>query len=388
MNNFVFCNPTRLILGKGQIAALKDQVSKYSKVLMIYGGGSIKSNGVYDQVTEALKQSGVQYIEFSGVEPNPKYETLMKAVELARKENVDFLLAVGGGSIIDGTKFIAVAINYTKGDPWNFILDQREVPSLPRVPFGTVLTLPATASEMNNGAVISRLSSEEKFAFHHPDNYPVFSILDPMVCYSLPPRQIANGIVDIFVHVLEQYLTYPSKSYIQERFAEGVLCTLREIAPRLVAGEKDYDLFANFMLSATMGLNGFISMGVPQDWATHMIGHELTAIYGMDHGRTLAVVGPSLMDVMRDEKKEMLLQYGERVWDIKEGSEQERIDKAIALTREFYEKAGVRTHLSEYGVNMSRTDEIVERFRRRGTVLGERGTITPDVVKRILDQCK
>lgn len=339
---------------------------------------------MYDQVTEALKAAGVTYMEFSGVEPNPKYETLMKAVEIARAESVDFFLAVGGGSIIDGTKFIAVATGYTQGDPWDFMLDQSCVPSLPAVPFGTVLTLPATASEMNNGAVISRLSSEEKLAFHHPRNYPVFSILDPSVCYSLPERQIANGIVDAFVHVLEQYLTYDSASMIQDRFAEGVLCTLKEIAPRLVSGEKNDDLFSNFMLSATMGLNGFISMGVPQDWATHMIGHEITALYGIDHARTLAMVGPSLMNVMRDEKREKLIQYADRVWGINEGSEKDIIDKVIARTEEFYRSVGIMTKISEYGVDRSRLSEIPERFRKRGTVLGERGTITPDVVEKIL----
>lgn len=384
MERFVFCNPTKLVFGRNQIQSLKDLVGSYRKVMMVYGGGSIKKNGVYDQVTEALKAAGVTYMEFSGVEPNPKYETLMKAVEIARAESVDFFLAVGGGSIIDGTKFIAVATGYTQGDPWDFMLDQSCVPSLPAVPFGTVLTLPATASEMNNGAVISRLSSEEKLAFHHPRNYPVFSILDPSVCYSLPERQIANGIVDAFVHVLEQYLTYDSASMIQDRFAEGVLCTLKEIAPRLVSGEKNDDLFSNFMLSATMGLNGFISMGVPQDWATHMIGHEITALYGIDHARTLAMVGPSLMNVMRDEKREKLIQYADRVWGINEGSEKDIIDKVIARTEEFYRSVGIMTKISEYGVDRSRLSEIPERFRKRGTVLGERGTITPDVVEKIL----
>ncbi len=353
MNNFTFKNPTKLIFGKGQISQITDEINKDTKVMVTYGGGSIKKNGIYDQVMAALK--GYDVVEFGGIEANPQYSTLMKAVEIGKKEKIDLLLAVGGGSTIDGTKFIATAINY-ESDPWEFMLDQSILGSITPVKLATVLTLPATGSEMNCGAVISRKEREEKFAFMHPLNYPQFSVLDPQACYSLPKKQIANGVVDTFVHTLEQYLTYPANGMIQDRFAEGVLLTLKEIGADLLENQTSYDLASNFMLSATMGLNGFIAMGVPEDWATHMIGHELTAIHGLDHGVTLAIVGPSLINVMREEKCAKILQYGERVWGITAGGEQERIDATIA------------------GL-----------FESRGWNLGENQSITPAKVMEILE---
>ncbi|MEG1935550.1 MAG: iron-containing alcohol dehydrogenase, partial [Rikenellaceae bacterium] len=382
MNNFQFKNPTKLIFGKGEIAKIAKEIAKDKKIMITYGGGSIKRNGVYDQVTTALKDHN--FIEFGSIEPNPQYSTLMKAADLARKEGVDFLLAVGGGSVIDGTKFIACAMNF-HGDPWSFLVDQSLLKHIIPTPLATVLTLPATASEMNCGAVISRSEIGEKLAFQHALNYPVFSVLDPQVCYSLPAVQRSNGIADTFCHTLEQYLTYPSKSMIQDRFAEGILLTLKEIGVSLLEKDNDYDLMANFMLSATMGLNGFIAMGVPEDWATHMIGHELTALYGLDHAVTLAIVGPSLMNVMRDEKSDKLLQYGERVWGINSGGKKERIDATIAATRNFYESIGIKTHLSDYNIASEKFELIADRFRQRGWNLGERGTITPSKVLEILN---
>lgn len=378
MNNFTFCNPTKLIFGKGTIARIAREIPTGAKIMMTYGGGSIRRNGVYDQVTAALKGRGV--VEFGGIEPNPQYETLVKAVELARAEGVDFLLAVGGGSVIDGTKFIATALKY-EGDPWDFLLDPSK--AVDAVPLATVLTLPATGSEMNNGAVVSRKELNEKLAFHNPKCYPLFSVLDPEVCYSLPQRQIVNGIVDSFAHTLEQYLTFDTQAMVMDRWAEGLLQTLVELGPKLVERHDRYDEVANFMLTATMALNGFIAMGVPQDWATHMIGHELTALHGLDHGVTLAIVYPGMMRVMRREKFDKLVQYAERVWDAT-GTPEEKAEAAIVKTDEFFRALGMKTRLSEHGIGQETIDFIVERFRKRGWNLGETGKVTPERVAEIL----
>lgn len=381
--NFVFKNPVKLIFGEGQISKLSKEIPFGSKVMLTYGGGSIKNNGVYDQVIASLK--GYDIIEFGGIEPNPKYETLIKAVEIAKKSGVDFFLAVGGGSIIDGTKFIVAAMDYKGDNAWELMLDSRLMSKMSPMPFGTVLTLPATASEMNNGAVISRVETKEKFAFHHDGAFPKFSILDPTVCYSLPQKQIANGLIDTFVHVMEQYLTSPCDAMIQDRFSEGILQTIMEIAPKIMKNQKDYVLASNFMLSATMGLNGFSAMGVPQDWATHMIGHELTALHGLDHGLTLALVEPSLMNVMREEKGDKIVQYAQRVLGIVDGTREQRIDFAIKRTADFFESLGVVLSLAHYGVTQSSIDEICSRFECRGAKLGENGTIDSKVVRKILE---
>ncbi len=346
--------------------------------MMTYGGGSIRRNGVYDQVKAALKDRTV--VEFGGIEPNPQYETLVQAIGLAREQGVDFLLAVGGGSVIDGTKFIAAALKY-EGDPWDFMVDPSKATDA--VPLATVLTLPATGSEMNNGAVVSRKEFNEKLAFHNPKGYPLFSVLDPEVCYSLPQRQIVNGIVDSFAHTLEQYLTFDTQSMVMDRWAEGLLLTLVELGPKLVERHDRYDEVANFMLTATMALNGFIAMGVPQDWATHMIGHELTALHGLDHGVTLAIVYPGMMKVMRREKFDKLVQYAERVWGVT-GSPEQKAEAAIEKTDAFFRSLGVKTRLSEHGIGEQTVDFIVERFRKRGWNLGESGKVTPERVAEIL----
>ena len=380
MNNFDFQNPVKIYFGEGQIASIAKEVKPGSKVLMTYGGGSIKRNGIYDQVMAALKECTV--VEFGGIEANPDYDTLIKAIALGKAENVDFTLAVGGGSIIDGTKFIAAGMNYD-GDPWDFIVGKAKVPAAK--PFGAVLTLPATGSEMNCGAVISRRATQEKYAFHNAAGFSSFSVLDPTAVYSLPKRQVANGIVDTFIHTTEQYLTTAGSPMVMDRFAEGVLLTLIDIAPRLLAdGERAYDDCANFMMAATMGLNGFLAMGVDEDWATHMIGHELTALHGLDHGVTLAIVWPGTMRVMRREKEAKLLQYAARVWGITEGSTEEVIDRAIAATEAFFQSLGVKTRLSDYGIGEATVAEIRRRFDERKWNLGENGIVTPDKAEAIL----
>ena len=380
MYNFEFQNPVKLIFGKGSIARIAEEIPAQSKIMLTFGGGSVKRNGVYDQIIKALE--GRNVVEFWGIEPNPKYETLVEAIALARREGVDFLLAVGGGSVIDGTKFIAAAIPY-EGEPWDIITRNDIVRKA--VPLATVLTLPATGSEMNNGAVISRRTTHEKFPFHSDLVFPRFSVLDPCVTFSLPKKMIAAGLADTFVHVMEQYMTYPVDARVMDRWAEGLLQTVMEISPAAMGDNPDYDTMANFMLCATMGLNGFIAMGVPQDWATHMIGHELTALHEITHGVTLAIVLPQLLRVMRQDKHDKLLQYATRVLGITEGDDEARIDEAIRRTEEFFHSLGIATRLSDYGVGQDTVDEIVRRFTERGAVWGERHDVTPDNVLKILE---
>lgn len=384
MNNFVFQNPTKLVFGKGEIKRLSKLIDKDKKILITYGGGSIKRNGVYEQVMQALE--GYDIVEFSGIEANPDYSTLMKAVDICRTQNIDFILAVGGGSIIDGTKFIATAAKFEGEDAWDILSKKERLPK--PMDFASVLTLPATASEMNNGAVISRRDRQEKLAFHNPEGYPKFSILDPDVVLTLPAKQISNGIVDIYAHTLEQYLTTCLDTKVMDRWAESLLLTLIEEAPELLSENPSYDSRANFMLTATMGLNGFISMGVDEDWATHMIGHELTALCSLDHGETLAIVHPGVMDIMRKEKHGKLLQYARRVWNITIENEEQAIDEAIERTENFFRSIGKKTRLSEYGIGDDIIETIVERFKQRGWNVGEHGIVTPEKARLILERVK
>ena len=384
MNNFVFQNPTKLVFGKGEIKRLSKLIDKDKKILMTYGGGSIKRNGVYEQVMKALE--GYDIVEFSGIEANPDYSTLMKAVEICKTQNIDFILAVGGGSIIDGTKFIATAAKFEGEDAWDILSKKERLPK--PMDFASVLTLPATASEMNNGAVISRRDRQEKLAFHNPEGYHKFSILDPDVVLTLPAKQISNGIVDIYAHTLEQYLTTCLDTKVMDRWAESLLLTLIDEASELLSENPSYDSRANFMLTATMGLNGFISMGVDEDWATHMIGHELTALCGLDHGETLAIVHPGVMDIMRKEKHGKLLQYARRVWNITIENEEQAIDEAIERTENFFRSIGKKTRLSEYGIGDDVIETIVERFKQRGWNVGEHGIVTPEKARLILERVK
>lgn len=383
MENFVFHNPVKLIFGKGQIKQLGREIPKGARVLFAFGGGSIKANGVYDQVVQALSGAGLVFKEFAGIEPNPRFETLMKAVELARAEKLDYVLAVGGGSVVDGCKLIAAAIDFA-GDPWDIVC-RKAVPTN-AMPLGVVLTLPATGSEMNLFSVVSRAATGEKLGWGHPSVMPRFSVLDPETTYSLPARQVGNGIVDAFIHVLEQYLTFPADAPLQDRLAESVLATLVEIGAPAMATPPDYQARANLMWCATMALNGLIGQGVPQDWTTHMIGHELTAITGIDHARTLAAVWPGVVAVKRADKRGKLLQYAARVWNLTEGDEDSRIDAAIAKTRAFFESVGVPAGLGGYEVPADIAATIATRLAQRGGLpLGERGDIDAEAVRRILE---
>lgn len=381
MENFVYQNPTRILFGRGQIAGLATELPANARVLLLAGGGSIKENGVHAQVVQALGSRVVK--EFWGVEANPDYDTLMRAVAVVQAEKLDWILSVGGGSVLDGAKFVAAAALYPH-DPWT-ILTERAARVTAALPIGAVLTLPATGSESNGASVVSRRAIKEKLAFISPHVFPRFSVLDPETTYSLPARQVANGIGDAFCHVIEQYLTFPAHAAVQDRFAEGILRTLVEIGPKTLANPTDYDTRANFVWAATTALNGWISVGVPQDWATHIIGHELTALHGIDHARTLAVVLPSLLQVERTAKRAKLLQYAERVWDLRDGSEDARIDAAIAKTRAFYESIGIKTRLADYDVPVAVAAEVSRRLAARGmSAFGDRGLITPAKVEQIL----
>lgn len=382
MQNFEFFNPTKIIFGTGQIAQIAREVPEQARILITYGGGSILKNGVMDEVRKAL--SGRVVFEFGGIEPNPDFDTLMKAVALARTEKIGFLLAVGGGSVIDGTKFIAAAIPFT-GEPWDIL--SKHAPISAAIPFGSVLTLPATGSEMNSGSVVSRKSTQDKLFFTHPLVYPQFSVLDPETTYTLPARQVGNGIVDAYVHVMEQYLTYPANAPLQDRFAEGILLTLIEEGPKVKANPDDYAVRANIMWCATLALNGLIGAGVPQDWATHMVGHELTALHGLDHAQTLAIVLPAMLKVRKDAKREKLVQYAKRVWGLS-GPDEQIIDEAIEKTAAFFRSVGVPTSLKDHGISGDYSTPVIAQLKRHGLAhLGERGEVSLDTIGDVLKLC-
>jgi len=383
MNNFQYKNPTKILFGKGQIENIATEIPENAKVLMLFGGGSIKTNGVYKQVSKAL--SKFEVIEFGGIPPNPEYEVLLEALDIIKAEKITFLLAVGGGSVIDGTKFLSAAALFEGETPWDIL--SKNIRTLKGMPFGTVLTLPATGSEMNSGAVITRAETREKFAMGGPGLFPVFSVLDPEVVKSIPQRQIANGLADAFTHVLEQYMTYSVDAKLQDRFAESIMQTLIEIAPTMLKDEFNYKASSNFMWSCTMALNGLIQQGVPSDWAVHMIGHELTALYGIDHARTLAIIAEGHYTYNLDSKKDKLAQYAERVWNITEGTKEEKALAGIQKTTIFFHSLGIKTKLSEYTKDYKGTAQIIsKRFEERGWKgIGEHGKVTPEAVEKIVE---
>ena len=384
MLNFDFCNPTRIVFGEGRIKEISSLIPANACVLVLYGGGSAEKNGTLAQVRKALGQR--DFAEFGGIEANPTYETLMRAVDQVHAEKRDFLLAVGGGSVIDGVKFVAAAAEF-KDEPWD-ILRSYGMKVKSALPFGTVLTLPATGSEMNNGAVITRKSQKAKMAFMTEHVFPVFSVLDPTLTYTLPQKQISNGIVDAFVHIVEQYLTYPVGGHVQDRLAEGLLLSLIEVGPQTLAKPQDYELRSSFMWAATLALNGLIGAGVPGDWSTHLIGHELTALHGLDHAQTLAVVLPAMLNERRIPKRAKLLQYGARVWGITDGDEDSRIDLTIAATRSFFELVGVKTWLNDYDIGKEAVDAIITQLpQHAGNAMGESLDVTPEIARRVLLAC-
>ena len=381
MDNFQFYNPTRLVFGKDSLAQLSQLIAPQTKVLIMYGGQSAERNGTLAKVRQALSQCELH--EFSGIQANPDYDQLMPAVKQIKQHNIEFLLAVGGGSVIDGVKFVAAAACYD-GEPWE-ILETYGKHIHAALPLGVVQTFPATSSENNNGSVISRYSIQAKRSFRNPHVFPQFAILDPEISYSLPAKQVANGVVDAFIHVCEQYLTFPVHAEVQDRFAESLLTTLKDTGPKALATPQDYDVRANLMLACTLCHNGLICSGVPQDWATHKIGHELTAIFGLDHAITLAIVLPTLLSKFREQKHAKLLQYAERVWHITTGDEEQRIDAAIQATRDFFERMGIGTYLRDYGISAEELQPVVDNLERSGmTHLGEHKNITLEISRQIL----
>jgi NADP-dependent alcohol dehydrogenase len=382
MNNFEFKNPTKIIFGKNTIEKLENEIPKDAKVLLLFGGGSIKKNGIYEQVKTAL--SKVDVVEFGGIPANPEYAVLLEALKVIKDEKITYLLAVGGGSVIDGTKFLSAAALFDGDTPWDIL--SKNIRTEKGMPFGTVLTLPATGSEMNSGSVITRAETKEKLAMGGPGLFPQFSILDPQVIASIPERQLANGLTDAFTHVLEQYMTYPVGALLQDRFAESIMQTIIEVAPKILKDPTDFKAASNFMWSCTMALNGLIQKGVPNDWAVHAIGHELTALFGIDHARTLAVIAPSHYKFNFEAKKEKLAQYAERIWNITEGSTDDKAYAAIEKTVTFFHDLGIDTKLSDYTKDYEGTaEEIAKRFTDRGWLgLGEHQSISPDKVETIV----
>ena len=384
MNNFDFQNPTKIVFGKNQIENLSKEIPENAKILLLYGGGSIKKNGIYEQVKKTLTAFNV--VEFGGIPANPEYRILMKALKVIKNENITFLLAVGGGSVIDGTKFLASAALFKGEHPWDILA--KNLRTTQAMPFGTVLTLPATGSEMNSGAVITRAETQEKFAMGGPGLFPQFSILDPQVIKSIPTHQIANGLADAFTHVLEQYMTYSVDAKLQDRFAESIMQTLIDVAPIVLKDPSNYKAASNFMWSCTMALNGLIQKGVPSDWTIHMIGHELTALFGIDHACTLAIITESHYTHNFEAKKEKLAQYAERVWNVSGGTLEEKAKAGIEKTTEFFQSLGIKTTLSDYTKNFEGTAQIIsKRFEERGWKgIGELGKVTPKDVEKIVEK--
>lgn len=379
MRNFSYANPVKIIFGKNTISKIASEIPAELRILLVYGGGSIRSNGVYDQVMNALK--GREFVEFSGIGANPEYETCLKAIELVHRHGIGFILAVGGGSAIDAAKFIALG-SKAEGDLWDIFAKAKHPSSA--LPLGCILTLPATGTEMNDRSVLTRIETQDKRSFRTPLVFPKFSVLDPEVTFSLPLKQIGNGVVDTFVHTTEQYLTYPAGGALQDLFAESILKVLVQNGERALKSPLNYEVRANLMWASSWGLNGWIAQGVPEDWATHLIGHELTAFFGLDHAQTLAIVLPGLLDVMREDKSEKLLQLGDRVFGISSGSREERVQQCIDAIDEFFRSMGVGTHLGDYGLGEDAVNKVVQRYRERGWTVGERQNITAEVVERIL----
>ncbi|HHX8671171.1 TPA: iron-containing alcohol dehydrogenase [Vibrio alginolyticus] len=377
--NFSYVNPTKIFFGQKQITAIKEAIPSDQKVLVVYGGGSIKKNGVYDQVAEALE--GHEWLEFSGVEPNPTKETLDKAVAMVKEHGVDFILAVGGGSVIDGSKYVAAASKYD-GDGWDIMIGKHQVTEA--TPLAAILTLPATGSESNMGAVITKKETQDKLPFMSPAVQPKFAVLDPDVMKTLPERQLINGIVDAWVHVCEQYLTLPTGAMVQDGYAETLLKALKTLGEQFA--ERDDDMWrANLMWSANQALNGLIGSGVPQDWATHMIGHELTALWGVDHARSLAIVQPSLLRNQMQFKRPKLEQMGRNVFGLEAG--EDLAERTIESIEAFYHQLDVATKLENYGESREQAiDAIIDQLNKHGmTVLGENQAITLERSREILE---
>lgn len=380
MNNFELNNPTKIVFGTDSMNRISDLIRPFgNKVLITYGGGSVKKNGIYEKVVSQLKDFEIR--EFGGIEPNPRVETIRKAREENKDFNPDFILAVGGGSVIDGTKLLASSMYYS-GDPWDFLVKNDSEPQK-YVPFGVVLTLSATGSEMNNGSVITNWETHEKLLFGREQTYPVFSILDPQNTYSVPKDQTAYGIIDAFSHVLEQYIVNSKNTPLQDRFSEGILLTLIENSKNVLDDPKDYIARANIMFSACMALNNLISSGTNQDWATHNIGDEISAFYDIPHAGGLAIITPRWMDVVKKDKATKIIQFGKRIWQLS-GTDEQVIEGAIKKTYDFFSSLGVKMSFKEWNIDNKYFDLIVERLAKKG--IGE-SPLSAKQISEILNNC-
>lgn len=379
MNNFTFVCPTKIVFGKGSIENLNNLISKNQKILIIFGGGSVKKNGVYDEVINSLQ--GYNLKEFWGIEPNPKFETCMEAVDLARKEKIDFLLSVGGGSVLDATKFIAAAIKF-KGNEWDIVSKNEEIKEA--IPLASVMTLPATGSEMNCISVISHAKFGLKLGWSNPLVFPKFSIIDPQTTFSLPIRQIRNGIVDTFVHTIEQYCTIELDTPVQDGFSFSIINTLLSNAKIALNSPNNYNAKANLFWAATCGLNGWNAVGVIQDWSSHAIGHELSVVYGMDHGQSLAIVLPKLLKYNLNYKKEKLVKLAKAVFKLS-GDDSNIAEACIEEILNFFKSTGIATELKELGIDKYEAANIIsKRFKERNLIVGEQMNINAQAVKEIL----
>ena len=378
MRNFRYYNPTQLCFGKGSVAKLPELIPTGTRILLVYGGGSIKRTGIYQQVMEQLE--GYEVIPFGGIEPNPDCSTIDDAIALARKEQIGMILAVGGGSVSDACKVIGAGLFTEEPDSWSMVRSRKFTRSLP---VGVVLTVPATGSEMNNISVISNRAREEKFSY--ASQHPIFAILDPTYTYTLSEHQVACGIADIFMHTLEQYLTYSGQSGIMDRLAEGLLMNIFDFAPQRLLKAEDYDIACEFMLSATFGLNGMIAMGVEEDWLAHQIGHELTALCGTTHGASLMMVLPSLLTILKEPKRSKLLQMGRRVFHLDIEEPERLIETTIGEVVRFIHQLGLDASLKEAEISPDIAEQIATRFEQRGRSFGEQGIGTPAKIREILE---
>ena len=403
MNNFQYYNPVRIVFGEGQIEKLAELVPTDARVLITYGGGSAQRTGTLDEVKTALAANGQrQVFEFGGIEANPEFTTLLKAADMVNEHDIDFLLAVGGGSVIDGSKFVALVSSLTedgsidgtvsRDKAWDALTSYcRNIDSA--VALGAVLTIPATGSEMNSGGVINFSERQAKLPFGNPLAFPKFSILDPTKTMTLPERQVMNGVADAFVHVMEQYLTYPVNAKVQDAFAESLLKILIEEGAAVKADPENIETRKNIMWTATMALNGLIGTGVPQDWTTHMIGHELTSLHAIDHARTLTIVLPSVLRELKDSKKDKLLQYARNVWNITaddngaELNDDAIIEAAIKQTENFFRELELPVSLADVELDAAAIDPIIKQLEVHGMVkLGEHGKNDLAVSRRILER--
>ncbi|MDF2911646.1 iron-containing alcohol dehydrogenase [Sporolactobacillus laevolacticus] len=366
MDQFIFHNPTKLIFGKGQLENLKTEVQQYGKrVLLVYGGGSIKRTGLYDQVKQLLNEIGAEVNELPGVEPNPRLSTVKKGIEICAEKEIQFLLAVGGGSVIDCTKAIAVGAKFD-GDPWQFIT--RKKPVHDALPFGTVLTLAATGSEMNPNSVITNWDTHEKYGWSCAYSYPAFSILDPTFTFSVPKNQTIYGMVDMMAHVFEHYFHPTEHTPLQDRLCESILQTVIETAPKMVEDLENYDLRETILYCGTMALNGMVSMGFAGDWASHNLEHAVSAVYDIPHGGGLAIIFPNWMKHNLDVNVGRFKQMAERVFhvDAQGKSDREVALEGIEALRTFWTSIGAPSRLADYDIDDSQLDLLADRAMARG----------------------